>query len=361
MNKTLLLSLLLLLHLSFQAQTSVAQAQTFAISGTVANAKGEKLEAATAFIGNSQIATVTDKDGGFRISGLTPGTYQLIVNLLGYSSVKQEVVIKESSEVVNLVMPEKSITLKGVSIGDESKRKNFLKTFTKYFLGESDNAKACVLVNPEVLDFSTNKSLMEATAEDFLIIENSGLGYRIKYLLTNFKYENTNNVTTYDGEAFFEPMKGTEVQQAEWTANREKIYKGSFMHYLRALFTNTTREEGFLTYAVKNQFFPMVADPNPVTTSQVIQRIDSNFISVTYKKRLYTIYDPKQAAKEYKLMKGEKIVEELDRTGSVLLIKAEIDARGRYSENQNILLQGFWSKQRIGDQLPFEYDPIAKQ
>jgi len=351
MNKTLLLLALLLSQFGLRAQ------QSFSISGTLVNAKGEKLEAATVFIGNSQIATVSDKDGAFSISGLSPGTYQLIVNLLSYAPAKQEVVIKESSEVVNLILQEKGIALKGVVIGDESKRKNFLKTFSKYFLGESENAKACVLVNPDVLDFSTNKTLMQATADDFLVVENGKLGYRIKYLLRNFKYNSNNEVTTYDGEAFFEQLKGTDEQKKEWKANREKVYKGSLMHYLRALYANTTREEGFLTYAVTNQFFPMVAEPNPVSTNQLIQRVDSNFIVVKYKKRLYTVYDPKKAAEEFKLAKGEKIIEFLDKTGSVLLIKAEIDAKGRYSENQNILMQGFWSKLRIGDQLPFEYDP----
>ncbi len=351
MNKTLLLLAFLLAHFSLRAQV------TFTISGTLTNAKGEKLESATVFIGNSQIATVSDKDGVFSISGLSPGTYQLIVNLLSYAPAKQEVTIKESSEVVNLVLQEKGIALKGVVIGDESKRKNFLKTFNKYFLGESENAKGCVLMNPDVLDFSTNKALMQATADDFLIVENNKLGYRIKYLLRNFKYNSAGDVTTYDGEAFFEPLKGTEAQKKEWKVNRDKTYKGSLMHYLRALYTNTTREEGFLTYAVTNQLFPMVADPNPVATIQLITRVDSNFIVVKYPKRLYTVYDPKKAAEELRLAKGNKIIEYLDKTGSVLMIKAEIDAKGRYSENQNILMQGFWSKLRVGDQLPFEYEP----
>jgi ribosome-associated protein YbcJ (S4-like RNA binding protein) len=101
--------------------------------------------------------------------------------MLGYSSVKKDIAIADRPETLNISLLQKAIDLKTVVIGNGSQRKNFLKIFTKYFMGESENAKACKILNTDVIDFSTNQSLVEATSGNFFIIENMKLGYRIKY------------------------------------------------------------------------------------------------------------------------------------------------------------------------------------
>ena len=62
-----------------------------------------------------------------------------------------------------------------------------LKQFEKAFLGTSENARACTLLNPEYLSFTSEKrGQLEASASAPLIIENRALGYRIEYLLDAF-------------------------------------------------------------------------------------------------------------------------------------------------------------------------------
>lgn len=344
-----LFSLLLL------SATAMAQ-QGFTISGTIKNIKGDQLPSVTVFIAGSQKATAANQNGAYSFQQVDPGTYQIIFNLIGYEPIKRNIIIKDQSVVFDTVMHERPIELDMVAIGDSNKKNKFLKTFTQYFLGESDNGKSCKILNPEKIDFSTNKNLLKANSQDFLLIDNKNLGYRVKYLLRNFQYNDKAEVTFYEGESIFENMEGTAEQKANWEANRKKAYEGSLMHYLRALHTNTAQEEGFLTYLMLNFNQPIVIAPNPVFTEQLINRTDSNFYHFTYKKRLYIIYDKKEAAKEQKLSKRTSMTVDMEKTGSILMLHAEIDKRGSYSDYKAILIQGYWGKQRLGDQLPIEYD-----
>jgi len=338
--------------------TSVCTAQeTLSITGTIKNVKGIKLSDASVFIAGSQKSTITDVDGAFKFSNLSPGTYQVIINLLGYTSIKKNILLAGKNAVIDTVMLEKQIQLDEVVIGDGLQRKNFMKTFNKYFMGESDNAKGCKIVNPEKIEFSTNKKLLKATTDDFLIIENNRLGYKIKYLLKSFQYDSGNDATFYDGESIFEEMDGSSEQKIYWTTNRKKTYEGSLMHYLRALYTNKTQEEGFLTYAILNLTFPLVIAPNPVFPEQLIEHTDSNFVNFKYKKRLYTLYDKKKAAAGLKPTNKTEVTIDLAETGSILMLHAAIDKRGSYSDYKAVLIQGFWGTKRIADQLPMEYLP----
>jgi len=350
MKKTIILILFALISIGVNAQ------ETFTISGIVSNAKAEQIEAATIFIDGSQKSTKTDTKGGFKFSGLAPGTYQVVVSMLGYGSIKQNAVILDKSVVFSFTLAEKQIILDEVIIGDNNQRKNFLKTFTKYFMGESKNAKECKILNTDIIDFSTEKSVLKANSSDFLIIENRKLGYRIKYLLRKFQYNKTAEVTIYDGESIFEDIKGSDEEQLAWKANRKLAYEGSLMHYLRALYKNKTQEEGFLTHTIKNPGFPLMVNPNPVYTEQLIERVDSNFITFKYKERLYTVYDKKKVS-SLKLSKVNWEIIEMDKTGSILQLDAQIDGKGSYAGYKDLLIQGFWGRKRIADQLPLEYEP----
>ncbi|WP_448634664.1 hypothetical protein [Pedobacter panaciterrae] len=55
--------------------------------------------------------------------------------------------------------------------------------------------------------------------------------------------------------------------------------------------------------------------------------------------------------------KGSWEIIEMDETGSVLQLDAQVDVRGSYAGYKNLLIQGFWGRKRIADQLPLEYDP----
>jgi hypothetical protein len=132
-------------------------------------------------------------------------------------------------------------------------------------------AEDCRIVNPEILDLYYDKKddVLTASSGDFLKIKNNSLGYNIKYLVKDFKLDNrpttkirlssTGSVLIepirdtiakkfrlgYTGSILFEEMTGTTAQLKEWKKAREKVYRGSVMHFLRSLVENRLDEEGF--------------------------------------------------------------------------------------------------------------------
>lgn len=352
MKRSLTLLLFLLIQCIVRAQS------VYNISGTVKNAKGDNMQSATVFIAGSEKATATGADGQFKFNGLIPGTYQLVVNLIGYAPVKQNVIIKDADEAINLTVTEKTIMLDEVIIGNKNTRAKYVKTFIESFMGESANAKYCKILNPDLLEFSTNKGVLKATTADFLIIENNALGYRIKYLLKKFLHEEARNMTMYDGDYSFEQMTGTPEQQKIWEKKRFEAYQGSLMQYLRALYGGTTRQEGFLIYKILGPLtLPLSIETIPVIPEQLIDRSDKNLITFKYDMRFYILFDKKKAAKRDPEFAEKWVMSELDKCGSIFNTDARVDSRGSFTNYEKLLIQGFWGHKRVADQLPWEYKP----
>ncbi|WP_222104051.1 carboxypeptidase-like regulatory domain-containing protein [Mucilaginibacter corticis] len=349
-------------------------AQTgFTVSGVIVNEKGEPVKAATVFIGSSERVTSTDENGKFSFTGMPSGTFQLSVQLLGYSSETRTIIVKDISLHIQLQLTPKSIRLEEVVIGKKNAWDNNFKLFKKNFLGESENAKQCVITNPKVINFSTKKGILMADADDFLIIENKGLGYRIHYQLKDFGYNAVDDIALYHGECSFEDLDGTDEEKKRWTQNRLKTYQGSFMHFLRSVYANNTSENGFITKSIdgyatmKNQDEkttllidrPIVSN-RTISFDSLITALDTNFMSFKFRQQLYVTYNPGTATRingnQADFQRGITI----DPKGSILKLvtdRAVIDKKGSYTNYSDFFIHGYWAKARVGDQLPVEYQP----
>ncbi len=277
---------ILLLPLSCFAQ--------FSISGKILNQANKKPVAnGSVFLSNATVGGTTAANGAFMLNDVRPGKYDLIVSVVGYTTYRQPVTVKDASIVLpDIEINERSISLKEVTIkakrSDPDRERNY-DLFKREFLGTSDMAKECKIINPGILylDYNDATDILTASSNEFLIIENSALGYRIKYLLNNFNLDNknekamtgdvpggivlrrsddmfdditkgNNNVMQgnvhYDGDVLFENIKGSVSQEKRWQKKREEVYKNSPMHFLRAVLSNNLDEEGFrvLQLAVYN-------------------------------------------------------------------------------------------------------------
>ncbi|MFD2873518.1 carboxypeptidase-like regulatory domain-containing protein [Mucilaginibacter ximonensis] len=363
---TLSLCLLLLTRLTASAQDD------FSISGKVTDENNTPLKSATVFISGSQKITICDDQGSFRFDHLDAGNYQLTVTMIGYFAYSQPASVTGKSTNINIKLKTKQTVLKQVNIGKDNFDARF-KTFREAFLGKTKNANDCIIVNPHVINFSTEKGLLLADADDFLIIENPNLGYRIKYLLKNFGYNAKTDVTLYDGETSFEPMKGTAKMQKKWDKNRLEAYRGSFMHFLRSVYQNTVLKEGFVINYI---FGPhpigslCIYDDRAVGFDSLVRTIDTSFVAFKFEKLLFT-YDPLKARSaevdiaRYPRSVATPIVK-MRTVGPWMTIislhanEAIIDRRGAHRDFRDFLIEGDLAKYRVGDQLPFEYQPPAK-
>jgi hypothetical protein len=204
-----------------------------------------------------------------------------------------------------------------------------------------------------------------------LIIQNKRLGYKVRYLLRGFSYNAVTNAAIYDGDINFEELEGTPKMKKAWGKNRLETYKGSFMHYLRSVYSNTVTKEGFVTnqlfsaYNIKSDpasLDRIAIDPRPLRYDTLATVIDTSFMALK-SPDFYLTYDPKKAnAKPKKAPKKNRINTELDYNGSIIrlpLKEAIIDRKGSYTDYRAFYIHGNMARRRVGDQLPFEYQPAV--
>lgn len=243
---------LILAGLVLPFPTTAQTAQTSTITGRVVDAETtEPLPRTHVFISRSMKGTTTDSTGRFRLTGIPPGSKRLYVSRLGYENEAIDLQLKPNRRLTftfrldQTVLEGPAITVLGQRDEEWYER---LDRFKRLFIGESERARQCTLVNPEALRFETKWwGKFEASAEQPLIIQNRALGYRLTYFLKEF--EERGKVVRWDGEPLFDPLVPRDsLQAARWQRNRLRAYRGSLRHFLRALLDDRLEEELFEVY-----------------------------------------------------------------------------------------------------------------
>lgn len=350
----------------------------FTVGGVISGKNNIPVSGATVFLSNTQQITITDDAGRFRLSKLTAGSFQLVVKMIGYAIYSGNIIVQHNIPDLKISLSELPVDLSEVYIkGKDPNWSDKLNIFKDNFLGLTKNGRNCTIANPHVLKLWWDKGILKGASNDFLIVENAELGYRLKYLLKAFEYRSRIGVTNYDGEVHFEEMTGTDKQQKQWAKNRLQTYQGSLMHFLRATYSgkNGPAHEGFYVWQVVklpndaeltglNQRMrqPVVAEGRPIAFDTVASVIDSNFISLKFKSAFLVYYFPRKRAlkKASTVGKSDLISMKMNANSSVLqlaLKEAIVDSRGSFTNYRAFLMRGHWGDTRVGDQLPFEYQP----
>lgn len=241
-------ALLIFSFILFSGLYAFAQ-DSFSISGTVRDQK-ETLPGAGVYLSGYKVSAVADANGKFKISNLKPGSYDLMVQMIGYLPYSKSVIISDQSVQVELVLKESTTSLNEVVIRADPNRAKYIKQFQEYFIGTSPNATQCKILNPQVLnvDYDATKSLLTVTTTEFLIVENKALGYRLKYMLDHFEYNSRTRIIYFSGRPFFEELKASGARLKKYIDKRETAYYGSSQHFFRSLYAGNTIEEGFILY-----------------------------------------------------------------------------------------------------------------
>lgn len=409
MIKTLLAFLIIL----FTAIAALPQ-NAFTINGVIRDKK-ESLPGAGVYLSGYKISTVADNEGRFKISNLKPGSYDILVQMIGYLPYSKSVVISDKSIEVDLILKENTVQLNEVVIRADPNRAKYIKQFKEYFIGTTPNAALCKILNPQVLniDYDVTKSLLTIKTDDFLVIENKALGYRLKYMLDYFEYNSRTNIIYFSGHPFFEELKAAGGKNKKYILKREIAYRGSAQHFLKSLYQGTNNEEGF-------RINKMLTIPNPyrypdsiihknlvrlkdLTKTTVIAknpaRIDTAMVSFWLKQQGMPKYI-KQLSKEtvstdtmvYTYNKNLKLI---DYTGSLVVSYTKERESLQYSktnfwifrpldfpnyeisivnllhspvrfyenggiyDSRSILYEGFWAYEKIADMVPMDYVPLA--
>lgn len=377
----------------------LAFAQDGMITGKVTSADLQMpLAKASVFLSNATYGTSTENDGTFALRGLKPGQYELVVSYVGYDSYHKTLMVGSDPIKLDIQMHLKSIGLTEISVSAHKFSKENYAMFLKYFLGTSDNARQCKILNPKVIDlnYRKNDKILEGHSDDFIIIENRALGYRLKYLLDKFKFDGVENIVSIGGQPLYEDLKGSKSQLAKWKAKREDTYYGSSMHFYRSLIKNDLDEQGFVMYrlirrpnperppqavivnrldhfeAVRNydslrrwqQLYNMkrydetlIEKPMPFNT--VLRTTDSTGVfAITLENNLYVVYKRK-----HDTVIDNQLYRPLDLDDSMVSIVtlykgyAFFDRNGVVISGGSVLNEGAWARDKMPELLPVNYEP----
>lgn len=375
------------------------------ISGKIIDkADGKPIPGATVFLNNATAGTLSNKDGSFTLHGVHNGQYDMVISFIGYETYYQRINVNNTNQTLpEIMLAVKATQLREVRISQPNPhRSQDLDMFIHDFLGNSENAAYCKIVNPDVVNLYFNKkaNTLTASTDDYLEVDNKALGYKVYYQVNQFIKNYDTKLLHYEGPVRFEEMKGKSSNQKKWTKNRKEIYRGSSMHFLRSVFQADFTHEGF-------KAFKLIRIPNTDRPSDSLIRVriekfsantkehpewrdsvrfyrdkmrvpkyweklviqplaekdfaqqseNKQLMQLQFSDYLYVIYNP-DANKQ---IPDVKDMHSLFRMyGTVITLsnkRALFDSNGIFTDPSDTILDGTWGLSGVADMLPVDYMP----
>ena len=376
-------SLVLLLTASLFSQTR--------IDGRIVDkSTSEPLVGVNVFFSKTTWGATTDDNGFYTLTNIPAGQYELVVSMIGYEVEREQMIIKSDERfTLNFRLQSRAILMSEINVTVKTDRvwKKSYDRFRRSFLGTSKNGESCLILNEFVLTFDDNGQYFKAKASQPIRIENPELGYRITYILDDFEIDGTE--VRYAGDHYYESMSSKSKRQLKkWEKNRKKAYNGSLRHLLKTLTDRFdlrfTFNEGMIIQndnwnsiagrkkdpLVREGFSISMNKKDLFGTSLIIEeeykplRSDTLvFPGATFEQpllsfegRMMVVYMKESPELAYMM---ENDSPSSYKQTSYLLLRADsvnYDRDGRYFEPYMIEQQGYSSWERIGDQLPFNYE-----
>ena len=376
-------SLVLLLTASLFSQTR--------IDGRIVDkSTSEPLVGVNVFFSKTTWGATTDDNGFYTLTNIPAGQFELVVSMIGYEVEREQMIIKSDERfTLNFRLQSRAILMSEINVTAKTDRvlKKSYDRFRRSFLGTSKNGESCLILNEFVLTFDDSGQYFKAKASQPIRIENPELGYRITYILDDFEIDGTE--VRYAGDHYYESMISKSKRQLKkWEKNRKKAYNGSLRHLLKTL---TDRfdlrfpfnedmiiqndnwnsiagrkkdplvREGFSISMNKKDLFGtslIIEEEYKPLRSDTLVFPGATFEQplLSFEGRMMVVYMKESPELAYMM---ENDSPSSYKQTSYLLLRADsvyYDRDGRFFEPYMIEQQGYSSWERIGDQLPFNYE-----
>ncbi|MBS1496938.1 MAG: carboxypeptidase-like regulatory domain-containing protein [Bacteroidetes bacterium] len=341
----------------------------YKVSGKIFDANTlQPLQGASVFAQNTTIGTASDAQGNFTLY-LPNGGYDLVITFTGYKTDTKRVTTgDEINKNIEIHLSQKEKEMADVTIVANSEVKDGWEKYGNFFLeefiGKSSNSKNCTIKNPEALKFyfSKRKNRLKVLASEPLQIENKSLGYDITYTLDSFTHEYNSEISLYTGYPLFSEIPTTDsLQKEQWARARTKAYLGSTLHFMRSIYQQSLKEEGFeIQFLVKTNDKQMAIPLKNEYAALHYQKDDSTHTVEILPNQLDVgvIYTKEKPSENYlKLNTGEPS----DFQFSVLSFLPQqsiiIEQNGYYYEQNELSISGYWAWSKIADMVPYDYIP----
>jgi hypothetical protein len=347
----------------------------------------EPLPYASIFQEGTLNGTITNKEGQFELSIKENISAPIVISFVGYQTRVFSLKNLEKEPIILLEQKVLSIDEIDVKSGTSAwPRAKMMQVFKQEFLGTSYNAQSCKIKNEDdiYLFYNGDTKVLHASSQNPIIIENKLLGYRIYYLLQNFKKSDSG--LNFTGYSRFEEL---EIKSARRKISIDKerrdAFLGSIAHFVRFLFDyNIHENDTVYDLKVLGQIYNHHAYDYPLDKSLIddlsfTTLVSKNEVNNTYlikyadKFQLYNTQSEYLSPKSLIFNSAEKkeifgtdtvrIVYLGNLKSSMMVLKSgivEIFEDGYFNPEQ-ISWGGAMSRQRVGDLLPLEFEYSAKK
>ncbi len=327
---------------------SPAYCQTF--KGTVYDRSTDStISFASIYFSGTSIGTYSDIHGNFELDISKYNSMPITISMLGYYSVS----LSEhgSNKKYDIYLSPKLNLLKEVIVKANGKRKTYLRIFKREFLGETENARDCNIINEDDLRFVyyADSNVLKAYSSKPILIQNNALGYTITYYMDKFKYNRRIGTmgelietSTIIGNYLFKDnmISLNEYEKVKVEERRKSAYFGSRMQFFRLLYQGNIVQSGENNILLNNDSAIsegfIIGSKSTITCSSIISKKDSLSGYLKNKGELSVSYKWKNSSIN---VKEDSVYFEKD----------------GYYDPFGAEFSGEISKQRIGDLLPFEY------
>lgn len=317
---------------------------------------------AAIYIDGTTKGTITRSSGCFDLEYNPDLKRPLVVSFLGYK--KQLINDYTNTPQLTIYLKATPSELDEVIVTKKKKqlwsREHMLNAFKQFFIGTSELAKRCEILNEDdiILEYDEDALQIQARSKKPIKIVNKALKYELSYDLKDFyiqyrklrfnyrekgngnkkgkftkpKFHLSPTFTYYSGTSFYTSTSASKSAQNK----REKAYKGSLLHFLRAVRTNRIKEEGFRVFYEK-------AEVNPFNFISLYKVDDTNNLTVRFFKPLKVVYDNK-----------------IDSPSTIesKYTHFEVDAYGNHYPEDALIVTGVMGDLKIAGALPLDFKSL---
>jgi hypothetical protein len=308
---------------------------------------GDPLPLANVFFAQTVLGTSTDMSGRFRLDRIPPGHYLLVISLVGFQPLHEEIVLRGGvRETRTLLLRPRELVAEEIQVEGQSPAEweHSLAQFIPAFLGLTANAGECAILNPHVINFRRDSisSQLIAWTDSTIVVENRALGYRLSVVLESFSLNIGMDVGRYSIFPRFEPLSPrTDDEANTWIRNQMRTHKGSLKHFLSSLAHETLADSMFAVYSGPLDYLRggnglMVGGEEillmPGLGPETLRMSFAGWLRIEYR----NVIPP---ARSYIQMEAPS---------------ATIDYRGNLLSPFALLVGGEWAKSGVADLLPIE-------
>lgn len=308
------------------------------IKGNVLENKTNIPIIATVYFNGTFAGTLSDLNGNFELDISKNASMPLTISSIGYYSVTLTDYSTDKPLIV--YMTPKVYEVKEVVIASKSlarRRKANMNLFKNIFLGTTENARKCKISNENDITFNYNsdRDTLKAFASKPILINNGALGYKITYYLDKFEYCKKDRSMFFTGNMIFnEDLGMSETQEHLYEETRNEVYRGSRMHFFRALWADDLKTAGFKVKnsSGRNLNYKDIVEDTPADS------LNKNTKFLKYSETLTILYST--------------------RLSWIVFLKEKVyfDKDGYFDQSKRgISWEGEMMNQRVGDMLPYSF------